>query len=208
MIKNILVACEFSGTVREAFRELGFNAWSCDVLPSDLPGNHIQGDVREVLNHEWDLMIAHPPCTYLTNSGVCHLHTDPSRWAKLDEAAEFFKALINAPIAHIAIENPIPHKYASERIGQKYSQIIQPWQFGHTESKATCLWLKNLPKLEESENVKAQMLLLPANQRQRLHYLPPSKDRWKLRSKTYPGIAKAIAEQWSKVLLSNEVKNV
>jgi len=207
MIKNILVACEFSGTVREAFRELGFNAWSCDVLPSDLPGNHIQGDVREVLNHEWDLMIAHPPCTYLTNSGVCHLHTDPSRWAKLDEAAEFFKALISAPIAHIAIENPIPHKYASERIGQKYSQIIQPWQFGHTESKATCLWLKNLPKLEESENVKAQMLLLPANQRQRLHYLPPSKDRWKLRSKTYPGIAKAIAEQWSKVL-SNEVKNV
>ena len=200
MIKNILVACEFSGTVREAFRELGFNAWSCDVLPSDLPGNHIQGDVREVLNHEWDLMIAHPPCTYLTNSGVCHLHTDPSRWAKLDEAAEFFKALLDAPIAHIAIENPIPHKYASERIGQKYSQIIQPWQFGHAESKANCLWLKNLPKLEESGNVKAQMLLLPANQRQRLHYLPPSKDRWKLRSKTYPGIAKAIAEQWSKVL--------
>jgi hypothetical protein len=207
MIKNILIACEFSGTVREAFRELGFNAWSCDVLPSDLPGNHIQGDVCEVLSNGWDLMIAHPPCTYLTNSGVCHLHTDPSRWAKLDKAAEFFRALLNAPIAHIAIENPIPHKYASERIGQKYSQIIQPWQFGHTESKATCLWLKNLPNLEESENVKAEMLLLPANQRQRLHYLPPSKDRWKLRSKTYSGIAKAIALQWSKVLLNNEVKN-
>ena len=203
--KNILIACEYSGTVREAFKKIGFNnVWSCDLLPTDIPGQHFQCDVREILHKNWDLMIAHPSCTYLTNSGVCHLKTDPSRWAKLDEAGEFFKLLLNAPIPRIAIENPIPHKYAVERIGRKYDQLIQPWQFGHTESKATCLWLKNLPKLVETHNVKAEMMLLPDRERQRLHYLPPSPDRWKLRSKTYQGIADAIADQWSKVLLENK----
>ena len=143
-MKNILIGCEYSGTVREAFAKLGFNTWSCDLLPTDIPGQHFQCDVREVLDKGWDLAIFHPSCTYLTNSGVCHLKTDPTRWAKLDEAGEFFRLLLNAPIPRIAIENPIPHKYAVERIGRKYDQIIQPWQFGHTESKATCLWLKNL----------------------------------------------------------------
>ena len=202
-MKNILIGCEYSGTVREAFAKLGFNTWSCDLLPTDIPGQHFQCDVREVLDKGWDLAIFHPSCTYLTNSGVCHLKTDPTRWAKLDEAGEFFRLLLNAPIPRIAIENPIPHKYAVERIGRKYDQIIQPWQFGHTESKATCLWLKNLPKLVETNNVKAEMMLLPDRERQRLHYLPPSPDRWKLRSKTYQGIADAIADQWSKVLLKN-----
>lgn len=203
MSKNILIACEYSGTIREAFAKLGFNSWSCDLLPTDIPGQHFECDVREVLDKGWDLMVAHPSCTYLANSGVCHLKTDPTRWAKLDEAAEFFKLLLSTPIPHIAIENPIPHKYAVERIGRKYDQIIQPWQFGHTESKATCLWLKNLPKLVEANNVKAEMMLLPDRERQRLHYLPPSPDRWKIRSKTYQGIADAIADQWSKVLLKN-----
>ena len=202
-MKNILIGCEYSGTVREAFAKLGFNTWSCDLLPTDIPGQHFQCDVREVLDKGWDLAIFHPSCTYLTNSGVCHLKTDPTRWAKLDEAGEFFRLLLNAPIPRIAIENPIPHKYAVERIGRKYDQIIQPWQFGHTESKATCLWLKNLPKLVGTNNVKAEMMLLPDRERQRLHYLPPSPDRWKIRSKTYQGIADAIADQWSKVLLKN-----
>lgn len=202
-MKKILIGCEYSGTVRESFAKLGFDVWSCDLLPTDIPGQHFQCDVREILDKNWDLAIFHPSCTYLTNSGVCHLHKDPDRWAKLDEAGEFFKLLLNAPIPRIAIENPIPHKYAIDRIGRKYDQIIQPWQFGHTESKATCLWLKNLPKLVETNNVKAEMMLLPDRERQRLHYLPPSTDRWKIRSKTYQGIADAIADQWSKVLLEN-----
>jgi hypothetical protein len=128
---------------------------------------------------------------------VTWLHKDPSRWAKLDEAAHFFKELLDAPIPHIAVENPIMHKYAKERIGGvKQTQVIQPWMFGHPEQKATCLWLKNLPPLVPTNNVKAEMDALPYNQRQRLHYLPPSADRWKLRSTTFQGIADAMAEQW------------
>lgn len=201
---KVLVACEYSGVVRDAFLKLGHDAWSCDTLPSDTEpmgiGRHLQGDVRWWLDNprwNWDLMIAHPPCTYLANSGVCHLHTDERRWAKLDEGAAFFKELLDAPIDKICAENPIMHKYARERIGgTKYAQIIQPWMFGHPEKKATCLWLKNLPKLEETNNVKAYMETLPKNQQQRLHYLPPSKDRWKLRSTTFQGIADAMADQW------------
>jgi hypothetical protein len=170
---------------------------SCDLLPSETEGPHYQGDVRDVLQDGWDLMIAHPPCTYLTNSGVTWLHRDPTRWQKLDDAAEFFKMLLDAPIPRIAIENLIMHKYAKERIGGvKQSQVIQPWMFGHPESKATCLWLKNLPTLRETKNVKEEMLKLPDSERQRLHWLPPSADRWKLRSTTYSGIAEAMAEQW------------
>jgi len=202
---RVLVACEFSGTVRRAFRSLGHDAWSCDILPADDGSeHHYQDDIRNVLGRgkpwnepSWDLMIAHPPCTYLTNSGVTWLHRDPTRWQKLDEAAEFFKMLLDAPIPRIAIENPIMHKYAKERIGGvKQSQVIQPWMFGHTESKATCLWLKNLPTLKETKNVKEEMLKLPDSERQRLHWLPPSADRWKLRSTTYSGIADAMAQQW------------
>ena len=194
---RVLVACEYSGTVRDAFAARGHDAMSCDMLPTDKPGKHYQGDVRDVLDDGWDLMIAHPPCTYLANSGVTWLHRDPTRWMKLDEAAAFFRLLLNAPIPRIAIENPIMHKYAKERIGGvKQSQVIQPWMFGHMEQKATCLWLKNLPLLKPTNNVKAEMMNLPDNERQRLHYLPPSKDRWKLRSTTYQGIADAMAISW------------
>jgi hypothetical protein len=194
---RILVACEYSGTVRDAFTKLGHFAMSCDLLPTDKPGNHYQGDVTDIMDHDWDLMIAHPPCTYLTNSGVSWLHKDPSRWVQLDEGAAFFKLLLEAPIPRKAIENPIMHKYAKERIGGvKQSQIIQPWMFGHMEQKATCLWLHNLPPLQPTNNVKDEMMKLPKNVRERLHYLPPSADRWKIRSTTYQGVADAMAAQW------------
>ena len=170
---------------------------SCDLLPTDAPGPHYQGDVSDIINNGWDMMIAHPPCTYMTNSGVTWLHRDPTRWEKLDQAAAFFSTLLNAPIPRIAIENPIMHKYAKERIGGiKQTQVIQPWMHGHMEQKATCLWLKGLPALTPTNNVKEQMLQLPASERQRLHWLPPSPDRWKIRSATYKGIAEAMAEQW------------
>ena len=194
---RVLVACEYSGTVREAFAARGHDAWSCDILPTDRPGNHYQGDVTDILGDGWDLLIGHPPCTYMTNSGVAWLHRDPSRWQKLDEAAAFFLTLWNAPIPRIALENPVMHKYAKERIGGlAQAQTVQPWMFGHTEQKATCLWLKGLPTLTPTNDVKAEMMRLPANQRQRLHHLPPSPDRWKLRSKTYQGLADAMADQW------------
>jgi hypothetical protein len=193
---RVLVACEYSGTVRDAFAALGHDAWSCDILPTDAPGKHYQGDVTDILGDGWDLLIGHPPCTYMTNSGVCWLHKDPSRWQKLDEAAAFFLTLWNAPVPRIAIENPVMHKYAKERIGVEQAQTVQPYHFGHMEQKATCLWLKGLPRLEATNNVKAAMMQLPTNERQRLHYLPPSPDRWKLRSKTYQGLADAMATQW------------
>lgn len=163
---KILVACEYSGRVRDAFAKLDHDVVSCDLLPSDTHGEHYQGDVRDILYNGWDLMIAHPPCTYLANSGVRWLHKYPDRWALLDEGAKFFKLLLNAPIQKIAIENPIMHKYAKERIGNaKQSQIIHPWMFGHMEQKATCLWLKGLPMLQETENVKEQMAILPKKER-------------------------------------------
>lgn len=197
---KILIACEYSGRVRDAFAKQGHYAMSCDLLPTDAPGLHYQGNVQDILYDGWDLMIAHPPCTYMTNSGVTWLHKYPDRWALLDDAAKFFNLLLNAPIERIAIENPIMHKYAKERIGnRKQNQVIQPWMFGHTEQKATCLWLKNLPLLQPTNNVKNEMMKLPANERQRLHYLPPSKDRWKLRSTTYQGIADAMANQWGNI---------
>ena len=194
---RILVACEYSGRVRDAFIARGHDAMSCDLLPTDAPGPHYQGDVRDVMSDgTWDMMIAHPECTYHTNSGVSWLHKDPSRWVRLFDAADFFVELLNAPIPKICIENPIPHKYSVRLVGTKYTQIIQPWMHGHTETKATCLWLKGLDKMEETDNVREQMKLLPKNQQQRLHYLPPSEDRWKLRSTTFQGIASAMAEQW------------
>ena len=197
---RVLVACEYSGTVRDAFASLGHDAMSCDILPTDVAGKHYQGDVLDVLDDGWDLMIAHPPCTYLTNAGVTWLHRDPARWALLDEGAAFFKVLLNANIPRIAVENPIMHKYAKERIGGiQQSQVVQPWMFGHMEQKATCLWLKWLPLLEPTNNVKDEMMKLPKNQRERLHYLPPSPTRWKERSKTFDGVAEAMARQWGSI---------
>jgi hypothetical protein len=195
---KVLVACEYSGVVRRAFRAKGHDAWSCDLLGSeDNSEFHIEGDVNEIIMDGWDLMIAHPPCTYLSNSGVCHLHKDPSRWDKLRDGAAFFKSLLDAPIEKIAVENPIMHKYAKELIGGvKQTQVIQPWMFGHKEQKATCLWLKNLPALTPTDDVKQPMMELPRSQRERLHFLSPGPDRWKERSRTYEGIAAAMAEQW------------
>jgi len=195
---KVLIACEYSGRVRESFRKLGHDTYSCDLLPADDNSYfHVQCDVKEILNENWDLMIAHPPCTYFANSGVSWLHKDSNRWNKLNEAANFFNLLLDSNINKKCVENPIPHKYAISRIkDRKYNQIIQPWMFGHKETKATCLWLDNLPLLKPSNDVKEETYKLPKNKRQRLHYLPPSKDRWKLRSLTYQGVADAMAQQW------------
>ena len=194
---RVLVACEYSGRVREAFRKQGHTAWSADLLPAD-DGSlyHYEGDVRDILDKKWDLMVAHPPCTYLSNSGVRWLHTDPDRWDLMKDGADFFKELLDADIPKKAIENPIPHKYAVERIGRKYDQLIQPYQFGHKETKATCLWLQGLPKLEPTTDLKEETMALPAKERARIHHLPPSADRWKIRSTTYQGFADAMGEQW------------
>lgn len=194
---RVLIACESSGTVREAFRRAGHDAWSCDLQPAD-DGSpyHFQCDVLQVLDKGWDLLIGHPTCTFMTNSGVCWLHKDPKRWLELWDAADFFLKLWNAPIKLKCLENPVMHKYAKRLIGIQQTQVIQPWMFGHMEQKATCLWLDGLPPLEPTNNVKEEMMKLPDNERQRLHYLPPGPDRWKERSKTFAGIAEAMASQW------------
>ena len=195
---KVLVACEFSGIVREAFRKRGHDAWSCDLLDSEIPGQHIKGDVLGILGKGWDLMVAHPPCTYLANSGVRWLKDNPERWGKMIEAAQFFLRLLMGlgasptwDIPRIAVENPIPHKYIYEIITWPYDQIIQPWQFGHGETKATCLWLKNLPLLQSTNIVEGRS--------GRVWRESPSPDRWKNRSRTYQGIANAMAEQWGKL---------
>ncbi len=191
---KILIACEFSGIVRDAFTARGHDAWSCDLLPSERPGKHIQGNVLEVLNDGWDLMVAFSPCTFLTNSGVRWLYggkgttRDAVRWAKMEEAARFFKALHEAPIPKSSLENPIMHRYAREIIGVNYSQIIQPYQFGHGETKATCLWLKNLPLLTPTQIVDGRTA--------RVHRESPGVNRWKNRSRTLTGIGAAMAQQW------------
>ena len=192
---KVLIACEFSGIVRDAFRDQGHKAWSCDILPTESNSKyHIQCDVLKILNDGWDLMIAHPPCTFLSNSGVHWLHRDPSRWAKMNEAALFFKTLLESNINKICIENPIMHRYAKEIIGQNQTQVVQPYMFGHDAKKATCLWLKNLEPLKPTNLIvkKRYSNQTPSGQ----NNLGPSIDRWKLRSKTYEGIAQAMAEQW------------
>jgi hypothetical protein len=201
---KILVACEESQAVCKEFRALGHEAYSCDILTCSggHPEWHLQGDVMFYLNSGWDLLIAHPPCDYLANSGVCHLHTDPSRWAKMIEGAKFFRVMLNADIKYIAVENPIIHKYAVDVIGRRQDQVIQPYMFGHPERKATCLWLKNLPKLRPTDNVKHIMDKLPKREAQRIHYCSPGPERKKIRSKTFPGIAKALATQYSEFILN------
>jgi hypothetical protein len=205
---RILVACEESQAVCIAFRERGHEAYSCDILECSggHPEWHIQGDVRNVLYREkWDLVIAHPPCTRLTNSGVCWLEKY-DLWDELKEACDFFNIFTEYGKMgnKICIENPIPHKYARERIGD-YTQIIQPWMFGHMERKSTCLWLFDLPKLKPTCDVRESMLKLPKNQQQRIHYLPPGPDRSKIRSKTYSGIAEAVAEQFTVYMETGKV---
>lgn len=211
-----LVACEYSGTIRDALSANGWDAWSCDLIltESDLTKQeekHYQGDVRDIIDDVWDLLIAHPYCTYNANSGVRWLKESAERWYKLFEGIEFFKLFLNSKIKYKAIEQPIIHKYAQQLIGIKYDQVIQPWQFGHPESKATCLWLHNLPKLKPTD-----ILCKPINgcwenqsstgQNKVLH-----EGKWisfnnpltsHIRSKTYPGIAKAMAEQWTKYIIN------
>ena len=179
---KVLVACEYSGTVRDAFLRAGHDAMSCDILPTDSAGPHYQGDVRDILGDGWDLMIAHPPCTHLAVSGARWFRDKVTEQA---EALDFVRLLMNAPIERIAIENPV--SIISSKI-RKPDQIIQPWQYGHGETKATCLWLKNLPQLTPTDVVEGRD--------NRIHRMPPSPDRWKLRSTTYAGIAQAMAEQW------------
>jgi len=196
---KILVACEESQAVTIAFRNAGHEAWSCDLLPCSggHPEWHIQGDARTQLwKMGWDLVIAHPPCDRLANSGVRWLD-ERNLWDEMLSATRFFNQFIyyGRQGYKIAIENPVQHKYAREEI-EKYHQIIQPYQFGHMEKKTTCLWLYNLPKLNETNNVYEEMMKLPYSERAKVHCCSPGKDRAKIRSKTYAGIAEAMANQW------------
>lgn len=195
---RVLVACEFSGTVRNAFLDRGHDAWSCDLLPSEDGSNrHITGDARDILDDGWDLLIvAHPPCTRLCNSGVRWLSSPPpgktaqQMQGELVEGAELFSAFWNAPVDRIAVENPVMHKHAKALIRnyREPAQSVQPWQFGHGETKRTCLWLKNLPALVPTNIVEGR--------EPRVHHMSPGPDRWKERSRFFTGIAKAMAEQW------------
>lgn len=197
---KVLIACERSGVVREAFRSKGQDAWSCDLEPADDGSEyHFQQDVLEILYDDcWDLLISHPPCTYLANSGVHWLHRDKTRWAKMIEAAVFFRTFLCTDIPKVCIENPVMHKYALEHIGQKHTQTIQPYEFGHPESKRTCLWLIGLPPL-----VPTKILTkpdkgywdnqCPGGQNK----IGPCPERSQIRAKTYKGIAEAMAEQWT-----------
>jgi hypothetical protein len=195
---RVLVGCESSGQVRRAMRELGHDAWSCDLLAADdNDPHHIQGDVLDVIDGDWDIGIFHPPCTYLSLSGVRWLHTKAGRWEQMIDGALFFRALLRAPIPRVAVENPKPHRYARKIIGRNADQSIQPWMFGHPETKETRLWLRGLPPLIGTEDSRGYMESLPPAERARIHYASPGPDRWKLRSETYPGIARAMAEQWA-----------
>ncbi len=185
---KVLIACEYSGTVRDAFTELGHDAMSCDLLPTEKPGSHYEGDVRDVLDYPWDLMIAHPPCTHLSVSGARHFK-EKQLDGRQQASVSFFMLLAKADIPLIAIENPV---CVISSLWRKPDQIIQPWQYGHGETKSTCLWLKGLPNLTPTEIVEGREA--------RIHRLPPSAERWKIRSETYLGIAKAMASQWGNVL--------
>lgn len=203
---RVLIGCEFSGTVRDAFLARGYDAWSCDLLPDERGSNrHIRGDVRDILGDGWELLIvAHPPCTRLCNSGVRWLTNPPpgrtleEMWAELDAGADLFSTLWNAPIDRIAVENPIMHRHGKERIVgyRPPSQVLQPWQFGHGETKRTCLWLKSLPPLFSTDVVQGR--------EPRVHrstgWGKAAAERWKERSRTFPGLAAAMADQWGALL--------
>jgi hypothetical protein len=202
---RVLVACEYSGRVRDAFIREGHDALSCDLLDTEQPGPHHKGDVREILGDGWDLMIGHPDCTYLCRAGQRWLNDEDDdrpgrlkgkpRWDAMQSAVDFFLELREAPIERIALENPRPNNHVTPAIG-KPDQVIHPWQFGEMQTKATGLWLKNLPPLTPTEDVKAQMLALPKAERNRVHYMSPGPLRWKERSRTFEGIADAMAKQW------------
>lgn len=197
---KVLVACEYSGTVRDAFIARGHDALSCDLLDTDVDGPHYKGDVRDIIGDGWDLMIAHPPCTYLCSSGLHWNKRVQGRAAQTEEALDFVRLLLDAPIPRIALENPIG--CIGTRI-RKSDQTIQPWQFGHDASKATCLWLVNLPALVPTTLVEPRIVdgkKRWGNQTDSgQNRLPPSADRWKIRSETYTGIAEAMADQWGQL---------
>lgn len=195
---KVLIACEYSGIVRDAFLRMGHDAVSCDLIESESPdGPHYIGDVRDLLADSWDMIIAHPPCTFMANSGVRWLfgsneQLNRERWDNLGRAAEFFNLFLDHPCPKICIENPIPHRHAKALIRRSYDQTIQPYEFGHTTSKRTCLWLKGLPELQATD-------LIPKDQRTYDVWLAsPGKDRWKDRSRTFKGIAAAMADQWGR----------
>jgi len=203
---KVLVACEYSATVRDAFIRAGHDAASCDLLPSESElGPHHRGDVFDVIGDGWDLMVAHPPCTYLTNAANGSLYrthspsgalVGPARWKALIEGAAFFRRLLHADIPRIAIENPVMNRSAQLIIGRGPDQTVQPWMFGHLESKAICLWLKGVPPLISTEDGCAAMRALPEAQRAKVHWTPPGPNRSKERSRFFVGIAEAMAVQW------------
>jgi hypothetical protein len=186
---RILIACEYSGMVRDAFLAKGHDAISADLLPSERPGPHHQGDVRPLLRQPWDLVIAHPPCTRLCNSGVRWL-AERDLWQDMQEGAAFFLECLNANSPRVAVENPVMHKHARELIGRAHCFSVQPWQFGDAARKKTCFWTRDLPPLHPTSDMTM------ADAKPECHYASPGPDRWKQRSRTYPGIAKAMAEQW------------
>jgi hypothetical protein len=193
---KVLIACEYSGIVRDAFTSKGHDAWSCDILPTESPGNHFQGDILEHLDKGWDLMIAHPPCTHLAVSGARWFTEGKKPWSLQEEALDFVRKLLAAPIDKIALENPV--SVISTKI-RKPNQIIQPFEYGHDVTKRTCLWLKNLPNLKPTKIVKPDIVLVNGKKMSRMHYESfklPSKERSKVRSKFYTGIAQAMADQW------------
>ena len=190
---KVLVACEYSGVVREAFAKKGHDAWSCDLLPTDQPSDkHIQGDVLEIINNGWDLIIAHPPCTHLSLSGAKYW-AEKRADGRQQAAIKFVEDIWDADCPRICIENPVGALTKHSKLG-KASVYIQPYEFGHAEQKRTGLWLKGLPKLKGTKFIDVKGL--PNKERHRLHWLPPSKDRWKIRSTTFQGIADAMADQW------------
>ena len=188
---RVLVACEYSGVVRDSFSALGHEAMSCDLLPTEAPGAHYQGDVRDVLDFPWDLIIAHPPCTHLSVSGARHFAAKRLD-GRQQSAVSFFMMFANLSAPRVAIENPV---CIMSRLWRKPEQIVQPWQYGHGETKSTCLWLKGLPKLKATNIVEGR--------EPRIHKMPPGRDRWKKRSKTYSGIASAMAQQWGGIVNAN-----
>ena len=195
---KVLVACEYSATVRNAFLKRGHDAWSCDLLPSeDDQGRHIQGDCIPVICQGWDLIIMHPPCTALTVAGNSTYGEGQKKYSERLDAVRWTASLFGLACGNadrVCMENPVG--VLPRMAGLKPAQYVQPWMFGHKEQKKTGLWLHNLPKLQQTENVYQEMMKLPKRERERLHYLPPSPNRWKIRSTTYQGIADAMAEQW------------
>ena len=186
---RVLIACEFSGIIREAFKKRGHDAWSCDFLDTEIPGNHIKADFRSVIKDSWDFVGYHYECRVMANSGVRWLYEISGRWQELEEACDIFNITLNDTRPGYS-ENPIQHKYAKERIIKSYDQIIHPWMFGHTTTKATCLWLRKLPELKPTNIIPKEL------RTHDIHLASPSPDRWKNRSRSFKGIGEAMANQW------------